>query len=344
MVVIPLNGVSMNIRLSSILCLFLIWTPCVFSQETGLLEKTEQEISFIDKTEQTLWRFWSNLFGVTKIEAGNAADLTEKGTGLAANLLGFWKNHPKIAKTSIVSIVAISGVRAYQYKYFKEHLDRARVFCRSQLPGTAEPDQRRGWLVYDHSTVRNLTLADLRNRLNYCNELMGKLSGPSWLSSWLPRLAIAEGIQGFNPNNLDPNNLDDIELDNIVQALNHENIARIITNRSQAIGCPQYYSWTNFFGIWKNRLQATKNQLDYTCRWLEYQRLRLSHRLGWAAQPQEPVQAEPGSDVGFLTSLASGIFTPYDGEATLLMVKLYKIKKELQDEANRRPTHGIYIH
>jgi hypothetical protein len=64
-----------------------------------------------------------------------------------------------------------------------------------------------------------------------------------------------------------------------------------------AIGCPQYYSWLDTLSVWKNRFLATR---------------------------------QPGCTTGFLLSLLTGIFTPYDGEATQLYCRLMIIRDELQ--------------
>lgn len=263
----------MNNRFFSLLLLF-FGLP-IFGAEQEIVQKGS-----LDRIEQNLQSAWQSFWGIAKTEGDNAGALTARGTGIGASILNFWDNHPKVFKILLGSAVVVGAARSEQYLSVKEHLDRARVFCNTSLPGKAEPRQRdTSWKIYSRTGARQA-------QLDYCNALILNLAGSSWLKSWAPGLAQAHNIPNFNVENI--NCMYDLLS---IQAVKDE-----IMSRSAALGTLQYRHWLDTFGTWGERLAAT-----------------------WTAR----------REVGFFKSFGTALIRPYDGEATMLTLRLLEIKREL---------------
>lgn len=84
--------------------------------------------------------------------------------------------------------------------------------------------------------------------------------------------------------------------DHVYWLLERQGIKEEIIRRADALGTPQYYSWFDTYAVWKSRVCSVWNKRN---------------------------------EVGVCTSLATALFTPYDGEATKLMLKLVEAEIEM---------------
>lgn len=196
---------------------------------------------FLDRIEENLQSAWQSFWGIAKTESDNIGQLAARGTGAGASTLSFWNKHPKVFKILLGSVLFVTMMRGQQYVSVKEHLDKARVFCASPVPGSDEPASRAGWLVYNREGSKN-------DQIAYCNLLIQNLASSSWLNRWLPELA-----QVYLPNL----QFDVANEDHVNQLLSIQAVKDIVRRRSAALGSLQYRYWLSFFGTWKERIQAT---------------------------------------------------------------------------------------
>jgi hypothetical protein len=234
--------------------------------------------------EHNLQSIFKSIWGITKNESETTASLTATGTGILASGLSFYEQHPTITKAAGLFASSVVIARGQQYLSIKGALDEARVFCREVLPRIVEPEQN-GRLTYNPNVTYNA--AEKAIMIQKCNELIGKLSSSSYLRSWLEQL---------NATNVNMNLINMDDENDIVQAIINNHVA--FEQYIAAIGCPQYYAWSEAPSVWYGRCAAVNRN---NC----------------------------------LLSAATAVYTPYDGEATRLVCRLYIIKDELNGNLNQ---------